>query len=687
MFKQNELLAKIHNNQLLYNFQQFNNNFFSRNGEHGQQVVCSFMNDHSTILHMPRGNFEVIHPRSLVLIHISHLIFKKEFLTAIVLMKRLRIDMNFIVDFNIKHFVDNLPIFYDQIKVSEDNLNIFLTELKSNSVKYHDLLMLDDFKNLSIISPIIAENYNKIWVVSEGIRKLIDEDVMVHGKSLNFLMSTKILTFIKQNDDLESAIKYVVQTTVSINQAISNTQITNPTSISSTKYDGNNSESRKIIISAIKFLRYFVSEDRIFYAALSTYDLDVLLIVASQTNKDPKEYKSLINHLLQFDDLNYRKFLIDDLLKHPHRALTHLCLCENKDTEIIEYTEKNSLYSLALQCQINLKLKTRIAQIYGDWLVKNKYPVEAASVFSSFGFIEDALKTLKTAQFWQKYIDLVLIYKKTDINFMHTLKNELIQNGLFIEAADLIIIYFPDLIDEAIIYYLNGRKYMKACNYLELLKQPNTKITMQTIIKKEINTQIEILQKDIDDFLCRVNRLTEIRMNCANSIKNHENDFCDVSSYNSTTHSQISSSIKSTSTKNSMKKLKKLKKKFLSCKPGSQDEEFGLMSTLACLINKYFDSYGEWCDLLHSTVFLQIFDDGKRLITLFNSFVDLIDKKKFYVWLNDIHVFPNSVINQAEILESSNQPNSIRKIHFDFTDIPFLINPKFFKKININALM
>jgi elongator complex protein 1 len=48
---------------------------------------------------------------------------------------------------------------------------------------------------------------------------------------------------------------------------------------------------------ALEYVSWLVQPDRLFDVALTTYDLDLVCLVASQTQKDPKEYVPRLQEL------------------------------------------------------------------------------------------------------------------------------------------------------------------------------------------------------------------------------------------------------------------------------------------------------------------------------------------------------------------------------------------------------
>ena len=73
-----------------------------RRVERGSRIVTVVPHDTRLIFQMPRGNLETISPRALVLSCVRRHLDRVEFKNALVLMRKHRINMNFIYDHNPK---------------------------------------------------------------------------------------------------------------------------------------------------------------------------------------------------------------------------------------------------------------------------------------------------------------------------------------------------------------------------------------------------------------------------------------------------------------------------------------------------------------------------------------------------------------------------------------------------------
>jgi elongator complex protein 1 len=75
---------------------------------------------------------------------------------------------------------------------------------------------------------------------------------------------------------------------------------------------------------ALEFVSWLVQPNRLFDVALTTYDFDLVTLVASQTQKDPKEYVPYLQQLKALPNKDYMRFKIHFDLKNYETALEFL---------------------------------------------------------------------------------------------------------------------------------------------------------------------------------------------------------------------------------------------------------------------------------------------------------------------------------------------------------------------------
>lgn len=80
-------------------------------------------------LQMPRGNIETIYPRAFVLAGIRGYIENKKYKSAYLVCRAQMVDMNILYDYMPEQFLDNIPLFLDQVKRVEF-IDEFLSRLR-----------------------------------------------------------------------------------------------------------------------------------------------------------------------------------------------------------------------------------------------------------------------------------------------------------------------------------------------------------------------------------------------------------------------------------------------------------------------------------------------------------------------------------------------------------------------------
>ena len=75
---------------------------------------------------------------------------------------------------------------------------------------------------------------------------------------------------------------------------------------------------------ALEYVSWLVNPNRLFDVALTTYNFDLVTLVATQTQKDPKEYVPYLKELKSFPSTDYMKFKVHFDLKNYSKALKKL---------------------------------------------------------------------------------------------------------------------------------------------------------------------------------------------------------------------------------------------------------------------------------------------------------------------------------------------------------------------------
>jgi elongator complex protein 1 len=141
-------------------------------------------------------------------------------------------------------------------------------------------------------------------------------------------------------------------------------------------------EDEKLAEKAVEHICFLVDVNRVYENALGLYNLDLALLVAQQSQRDPREYLPFIQNLHVLSELR-RKFEIDDHLARRQKALIHLQSLDAFD-ELCKYTSKHDLYqdSLKLYRYDPPRLQT-LTEIYAIYLESKSQYREAGLAYES----------------------------------------------------------------------------------------------------------------------------------------------------------------------------------------------------------------------------------------------------------------------------------------------------------------
>ena len=148
-------------------------------------------------------------------------------------------------------------------------------------------------------------------------------------------------------------------------------------------------EDERLAEKAVEHICFLADVNTLYDEALGLYNLDLALLVAQQSQRDPREYLPFIQDLHKLPDLR-RRFAIDDHLNRREKALAHLHALQDH-LQVRDYTVKHALYAAALKLyrydEANLSALTRLYATY----------LEAKSRFREAGLAHESLRDYAAA--------------------------------------------------------------------------------------------------------------------------------------------------------------------------------------------------------------------------------------------------------------------------------------------------
>jgi len=160
--------------------------------------------------------------------------------------------------------------------------------------------------------------------------------------------------------------------------------------------------------AAVEHVCFLVDVNRVHDSALGMYNLDLALLVAQQSQKDPREYLPYLQSIQELSQLRQRFKIDDDLGRHT-KALQHLYSLKAIE-ELQTYTQKHELYSNALELyRYDEQTQAGILRLYADFLVSRNQPKEAAIAYTSLSLHSLASTAYRSANLWRECLTSALL--------------------------------------------------------------------------------------------------------------------------------------------------------------------------------------------------------------------------------------------------------------------------------------
>ncbi|KAF4981587.1 hypothetical protein FZEAL_2653 [Fusarium zealandicum] len=291
-----------------------------RSVERGSRLVTAIPANMSIILQMPRGNLETIFPRAMVVAGIRDLIDEKNYARAFSYCRTQRVDMNILYDHQPEQFLASVGLFLDQIP-DVSHIDLFLSSLRPEDVAqtmYQDTKRVKayggDTLPASDASPAPRGSPAKVNTVCDAVLKALQ------GRKATNLQNIITAHVCKSPPALDDGLLLVADLMRG---------------------------DEKVAEKAVEHICFLVDVNRLYENALGLYNLELALLVAQQSQRDPREYLPFIQNLHVLPEIR-RHFEIDDHLNRRVKALGHLQTLDVFD-ELLAYTTKHSLYHDALR--------------------------------------------------------------------------------------------------------------------------------------------------------------------------------------------------------------------------------------------------------------------------------------------------------------------------------------------------
>ncbi|KAI6241324.1 Elongator complex protein 1 [Aphelenchoides fujianensis] len=302
-------------------------------------------------LQMPRGNLEQVFPRDLLIERLKVMIDRRAYRDVLKEMRRHRVNMNLVYDHDPQNFRSNCELFVSQFD-PRSSLDVELLQLFVTALEDEDCTC-----------GLFAANYEQ-----KGRREKPADD------KVEFVCSRVAAELKRREQEAENP------TDFDAIYAVVLTCFVKP-------------KDRSFLSNSLRHLCYIVPEQALFDAALRTYDLDVVSMIADKQQKVggrkrnraivvcriPREYLPIINELRAKTPKEYQNFSICLLLKDWTAALRHIAAVPDRFDECVEHVKQHQLYSDALAIFVGSEKYTKICELYAEFLhSKAKFGLAAA---------------------------------------------------------------------------------------------------------------------------------------------------------------------------------------------------------------------------------------------------------------------------------------------------------------------
>lgn len=585
--------------------------------ERGSKLVMAVPKDSKVILQMPRGNLEVIHPRALILYLVKSMLDDGEYGKAMDTLRKHRINLNVLVDHNPRMFQESISSFIEQVP-DISRLCLFVADLANEDCT---LTMY------SSIYPEVPkpfdwpENSNKVDTITDLML-----DVLATNEQKYILPIVSCL--IKNSKtDLESALQRI---------------------------DNLRAQNSSIAEDALLYLLLLVDVNKLFDVALGMYDFDLVLFVATKSQKDPKEYLPFMNELSSLP-LPYRKFKIDLHLKRYAKALSNLAQEQDTtyDEECLGVIRNQRLYINGINIfRKKTELFKSICEAYGDYLTVKKYYEDAALTYQRGGWSLKALDAWERSLNFRYCLGLAQTMKLPQNEFLalcQRLVEELKSERRYSEAALIHMDYLDDG-EEGVACLIEGESWDEAFRWIAKLKRPDLQEThLIPSLKSSGETMLERIQQNRETFLGKLNRLKGVLDMKTKALQGHFEDvdlniedadlYSDTTSMTGTMSTQsgkksnpASLKTRNTQRSKSSRNRRKHERKKHSTKEGSVYEDLGLIRSLHELITTIYKSTAEVGKLLRGLVQIDELETATKIQRDLSQTLELVKMAIPSIW-------------------------------------------------------
>ncbi|PSN68687.1 IkappaB kinase complex, IKAP component [Corynespora cassiicola Philippines] len=454
-----------------------------RSIERGAKIVTVMPTTYSVVLQMPRGNLETIYPRALVLAAIRRSIEAEQYGQAFMTCRNQRVDMNILHDHDPERFLANIVKIVEQIKRVE-HVDLFLSQLRNEDVSetmYKETLKAKDLSTKTKLSQ--EQVKNKVNRICDAFLTVLEQPQYKQDHLQNIITSHVC----KVPADLESGLEMIGRL---------------------------QSSEDPLTEKAAEHICFLADVNQLYDTALGIYNLELALLIAQQSQKDPREYLPHLQSLHDLPDLR-RKFKIDDQLGRRTKALNHLKDLQVFD-EVQDYVVKHTLYPEALKMyQYDSTHFKEIMRVYADYLSSTNNHKDAALAYEYLNDHASAWPSYRSANLWREALSSATLAGVSDSHLESlatSLAESLAESKDYLSASTIHLDHLSDL-PAAAKLLCKGCYFAEAVRLVTLRRHPEyiTSIIDPGLVDRSAD-MTEFLADMKTQLAAQVPRLLELRV-------------------------------------------------------------------------------------------------------------------------------------------------------------------------------
>ena len=403
-----------------------NSDWRVRNIEKGAKLVC--VGNDKIVLQMPRGNLEGIFSRVFLLKTVSEMIDNQEYKAAFETLRKHKMSLSLLVDANPEKFKEFIESGRVLSELKQKQLDLLVVGFDNTFAKELRFLYEDEeFTRRSEESEKIWGKDKKVNALCETLLKQLQNEEftriknemvvfskteppsLVEGleriKKVKFKGESRNKTLLSHLKSQKGKAPHLSQQTFGVNgEALESKK--EESEINHTHYK-----------EILKYFCWLVDAEELFRQSLLIFDLELAVMVAEFTQKDPKDYLPYIEALKRLEDPLERKVRICRDLNRDTLALKEIFdvfakkdqkIDENYRNVILEIIEESNLHAKGLEIFGNDKdLDHKIRGALAKKMIKGKDQKGAAEMYLSYENLPQALKCFEKILDWRNAISIL----------------------------------------------------------------------------------------------------------------------------------------------------------------------------------------------------------------------------------------------------------------------------------------